>query len=267
MGRRVVQDILDLKRFPIDRPGTLGYAALVAACKGDLARDGMFSLDGFMHPDVAQKVAEDTAEDMATKSFNHAREHNIYFLKEIPGLDADHPALTRFQTSNNTLTGDQVALTAVTDVYEFPPLRAFLAEVMEKDELFLMDDALSRLNVMSYGEDQALNWHFDRSEFTVTLLLQKPDEGGEFEYRTDLRTADDPNYDGVGRLLNGQDPEVRRMSLDPGTLNVFKGVNTPHRVVPVKGARRRVIAVLSYYETPGVRFSDEERIGFYGRAK
>jgi bacterioferritin (cytochrome b1) len=262
-----MRDILDLDRYPVDQPGTPAYDALVAACKAELAAEGMFSLHDFMHADVAAKVVEQTAQDMATKSFHHAREHNIYFLKNIPGLDPDHPALIRFETSNYTLTGDQVEDTDVTKVYEFEPLRRFLSEVMDKDELFLMDDAMSRLNVMSYGQDDALNWHFDRSEFTVTLLLQKPDQGGEFEYRTDLRTADDPNYDGVAKLLTGQDPDIKRMSLSPGTLNVFRGVNTPHRVVPVEGDKRRVIAVLGYYENPGVRFSDEERIGFYGRAK
>lgn len=261
-----MRDILDLDRYPVDQPGTSDYEALVAACKEELAAEGMFSLHDFMHPEAAAQVVEQTAGDMASIAFHHARDHNIYFLKDIPGLAPDHPALTRFQTSNYTLTGDQVADTAVTQVYEFAPLRRFLAEVMDKPELHLMDDAMSRLNVMSYGEDDALNWHFDRSEFTVTLLLQKPDQGGEFEYRTGLRSADDPNYDGVARLLTGQDDQVKRMSLSPGTLNVFRGVNTPHRVVPVKGDKRRVIAVLGYYENPGVRFSDEERIGFYGRA-
>ncbi len=36
-------------------------------------------------------------------------------------------------------------------------------------------------------------------------------------------------------------------------------------MTPVAGARERIIAVFSFYERPGVLFSDEERIGFYGR--
>ncbi|TIW22899.1 MAG: 2OG-Fe(II) oxygenase, partial [Mesorhizobium sp.] len=42
--------------------------------------------------------------------------------------------------------------------------------------------------------------------------------------------------------------------------------NTAHRVNTVEGNRERMIAVFSYYERPGVLFTDEERIGFYGRA-
>ncbi len=111
-----------------------------------------------------------------------------------------------------------------------------------------------------------INWHFDRSEFTTTLLLQAPESGGGFEYRTGLRSAGDPNYDGVARLLEGRDRQVETLHLAPGTLNVFRGKNTAHRVTPVAGGRERIIAVFSFYERPGVLFSEEERIGFYGRA-
>ena len=90
--------------------------------------------------------------------------------------------------------------------------------------------------------------------------------GGEFEYRTDLRSDTDPNYDGVARLLLGADPKARKLDLSPGTLNVFRGRNTAHRVTATRGPRERIIAVLSYFEKPGVSFTAEERIGFYGRA-
>ena len=90
--------------------------------------------------------------------------------------------------------------------------------------------------------------------------------GGEFEYRTDLRSDTDPNYDGVARLLLGADPKARKLDLSPGMLNVFRGRNTAHRVTATRGPRERIIAVLSYFEKPGVSFTAEERIGFYGRA-
>jgi hypothetical protein len=34
---------------------------------------------------------------------------------------------------------------------------------------------------MDYRPGEALNWHFDRSQFTTTLLIQAPEQGGEFE--------------------------------------------------------------------------------------
>ncbi|MDB5984612.1 MAG: 2OG-Fe(II) oxygenase, partial [Pseudomonas sp.] len=77
---------------------------------------------------------------------------------------------------------------------------------------------------------------------------------------------EDPNYEGVATLLRDEDPDVQSLSLEAGTLNVFRGKHTAHRVTPVQGKRERMIAVFSYYETPGVMFSAQERLGFYGRA-
>lgn len=261
-----MRDILDLDRYPLDRPGSSEWQALVDRCRADLARDGMFNLDGLMHAGVAAEAAEVMAPKFASESFRHEREHNIYFNNDIDGLTPDHPALTRFKTSNLTLCADQLEGSPLLRLYEWPEFVTFLAATMEKDELHTMQDALARVNVMSYDAGQALNWHFDRSEFTTTMLTQAPDQGGEFIYRTDLRSDNDPNYEGVARMLNGEDPEVKSITLSPGTLNIFRGKNTPHRVGTVEGDTARVIAVFSFFDRPGVVFSPEEQIGFYGRA-
>jgi hypothetical protein len=189
----------------------------------------------------------------------------VYFRDEVEGLDAGHPALAMVDTVNHTVCGDQLDGTVINAVYEWPPLLDFLARVMGQKSLYLMDDRVARLNVIEYRPGEALNWHFDRSHYTTTLLLQAAEAAGEFEYRSALRSATDPNYDGVARVLQGADAGVRVNALAAGTLNVFAGVNTLHRVTPVGGTRSRLVAVLSYYDRPGVRFTAEERLGFYGR--
>ena len=88
---------------------------------------------------------------------------------------------------------------------------------------------------MAYRDGEALNWHFDRSEFTTTLLLQAPEQGGEFIYRTDLRSDDDPNYDGVAKLLRGEDPEVKTLKLVGG--NAQRVPRQEHRAQGGHGAR------------------------------
>lgn len=261
-----MRDILDLDRFPLDRPEGPEWRTMVETCRAGLAEHGMYNLDGLMLPAVAAREVADMEGKFATESFRHEREHNIYFKDSIDGLAPDHPALTRFKTSNLTLCADQIADSALIRLYEWTPFIRFVAATMQKPRLYTMEDPLARVNVMSYHAGQALNWHFDRSEFTTTLLLQAAEGGGAFEYRTGLRTGSDQNYDGVARLLGGSDGQVRRLGLSPGTLNVFKGRNTAHRVTPVEGPRPPVIAVFSYYDRPGIVFSEEERIGFYGRA-
>jgi hypothetical protein len=261
-----MRDILDLDCYPLDKPGSPQWQVLVHRCRADLASDGMFNLEGLVKPAALARAMAEVKPVMDTLSFVHKRSHNIYFKKEVPGIAPDHPALRLVDTINHTVCGDQIPQSVPVWIYEWPQFAVFLAATMEKQTLFTMRDPLARLNVMSYREGEALNWHFDRSEFTTTLLLQAPDEGGEFQYRSDLRTDTDPNYDGVARLLEGKDDEVKTLNLAAGTLNVFKGKNTLHRVTPCKGPRERYIAVFSYYERPGVMFSKEEQIGFYGRA-
>ncbi len=112
---------------------------------------------------------------------------------------------------------------------------------------------------------QQLGWHFDRSEFTTTLLLQAPTSGGEFLYRKDLRSANNPNYEGVAEVITHETELASTLNLEPCTLNVFKGQNTPHKVNAVKGKRNRIISVFSFFEKEGVRFSDEDQDGFYGK--
>ncbi|MDH3302856.1 MAG: 2OG-Fe(II) oxygenase [Acidimicrobiia bacterium] len=265
VGSRVLRDLVDVHRYPIDRPDSDGYRRLVERCRGDLAGRGMYELSGFLDSDVVAETAAVLAPRMASESSEQRREHNIYFLDHVDGLAPDHPALTRVQTINHTLCADQLVDTVLIDLYEWPPFREFIAATMEMPVLYLMDDPLARVNVLSYRPGEALNWHFDRSVFTTTLLLQAADEGGIFEYRRELRTEDDPCYDAVGRLIKGDDPEVIQVAVEPGALNVFRGRNTAHRVTTVEGDRERMVAVFSLYQQPGVMFSDDENLGFYGR--
>lgn len=261
-----MRDILDLDRYPLDKPGSPQWQALVDQCRADLRDHGMYNLEDLVKPAALERAMAEIQPVMDTLSFVHKRSHNIYFRKEVPGLDPKHPALRLVDTVNHTVCGDQIPQSVPVWIYEWPNFIVFLAASMSKEALFTMRDPLARVNVMSYGEGEALNWHFDRSEYTTTLLLQSPSGGGDFEYRSNLRTDSDPNYDGVARVLEGKDTEVKLLKLAAGTLNVFAGKNTLHRVTPCKGPRKRYITVFSYYERPGVMFSKEEQIGFYGRA-
>ncbi|WP_419907827.1 HalD/BesD family halogenase [Hoeflea sp.] len=261
-----MKHLVDLDRFPLDRPDSREYAALVARCRDDLESGGMFNLEDFLRPQIAQRSADALKPAFQSHAFTHKRRHNIYFSKDVPGLSADHPALREFETVNHTLCADQMTDSPVMEIYDWRPLAHFLSRTMAKETLYPMRDPLARVNAMAYYDGEALNWHFDRSEFTTTLLLQAPLSGGEFEYRTNLRSSRDPNFEGVARLLRGEDGGVRHIRPRPGTLNVFRGNDTPHRVTPVEGPRERIISVFSFFDRPDVMLTAEEQVGFYGRS-
>ena len=257
--------ILDLDRYPLHRLDSESGRELVTSCRAALSEKGMFNLEALVRPQALAQCVAEIKPVLDRAAFTHRRDHNIYFRDDISDIAPDHPALRRSETVNHTVCADQIPDSIVCQIYEWAPLIEFLAAAMQKLRLHLMADPLARANVLAYGAGEALNWHFDRSEFTTTLLLQSPELGGEFQYRSDLRSESDPNYDGVARLLAGVDQKVKTLPLSPGTLNVFKGRHTAHCVTPVGGKRERMVAVFCYYEQPGVVFSDDERIGFYGR--
>ncbi len=260
----MMRQLIDLDRYPIDQPGTAAFDALVAQCQAALDGEGLFNLPGFMRADAISDMLAQVKPMIAKHAFTHQRDHNVFFDDDFKDLPPNHPALRRYKTTNHTICADQIEGSPVVQLYDWPPLAAFLAAVMDKPALYPMDDRIACANVMTYYDGEALNWHFDRSEFTTTLLLQAPHAGGEFEYVKDLRSPGNPNFEGIAALWDGKiDTKICPQS--PGTLNVFKGVNTAHRVTPVQGKTPRINAVLTYYENPGARFTRTERLGFYGR--
>jgi hypothetical protein len=81
------------------------------------------------------------------------------------------------QTINHTVCYEQVPNSIPAWIYEWPSFILFLVATMQKETLFCMRDALARPNVMAYRDGEALNWHFERSEFTTNILLQAPSRG------------------------------------------------------------------------------------------
>ena len=101
-----MRHILDLDRWPLDDLGGPKGKALIARCREKLREAGMFSLDALIRPEVLETAVAEVAPVLDTAAFTHSREHNIYFVDEIEGLDPDHPALSRFTTVNHTICGD-----------------------------------------------------------------------------------------------------------------------------------------------------------------
>jgi hypothetical protein len=94
-------------------------------------------------------------------------------------------------------------------------------------------------------------WHYDPNDGVVTLLLQSPDAGGEFEYAPKIRNAEDENYAGVQRLLDDPETYGQRVDQAPGTLTFFNGLHSMHRVRTVGQTRQpRIVGIFSFDQKP-----------------
>lgn len=252
--------ILNINSHPIDKPD---YRA---KCKSTLDEDGVLVLNNFLLNDSIRSILEE-AKQRAKLAYYCINEHNVYLEPFDNHYLKSHPRNRTVISSKGCITDDQIpqdsALRALYDSKEF---RDFLCSVLEEKELYKYDDNLSSINIHYANEGQELGWHFDNSSFAITLLIQKPEAGGEFEYIRDFRNSknNDNNYDQVLDLINGQ-MQPTKLTMDNGSLVLFRGKDAIHRVTPTIGHRTRILSVLAYNSIPGIKLSESARMTFFGK--
>jgi hypothetical protein len=260
-----IADLIDLERYPVHDLSSDGGCELVASCRASLNSTGACRLDGFVTVQAVERMTGEAGQ-LVDQAYRQDDVHNVYFEDIDPSLPDDDPRRLLQHSSQAAIAWDLTPADAVVRrLYEWDGLTEFIAAALEKDRLFKSADPLGACNITTYREGDELGWHFDRSEFSVTLMMQKAEEGGDFEYVPNLRSGQEENYPGVRRLLLGDRTEVIAMPSEPGTLAFFRGRHSIHRVTPVKGNRLRINAVLTYAENPNYKLNDYTQRLFYGR--
>ena len=67
-------------------------------------------------------------------------------------------------------------------------------------------------------------------------------------------------------MLAGDTHPVRHLPMTPGTLPLFEGRYSLHRVTPIEGDADRLVALLAYDTNPGTTSSELLRLVRYGRS-
>ena len=258
-------DVVDLHRYPINDPSGPACRRLVQACRDQLRDEGVAQLAGFLTPAAVGEMLA-IAGRLAAQAWASDQTHTIYFEHPDDSAGPDHPRALLQHSAKKAIALDQIPAAApVRRLYESDDLTAFIAAVLGKPVLYRSADPLDALEIALFADGDELGWHFDNSEFSVTVMYQEPDSGGHFDYCPWLRTADAPNYAGVQKILHGAPDGVIRLPTSPGTLAVFRGQHALHRVTPVSGTRPRINSVLTYGEHPGMKLNQLTQELFYGR--
>jgi hypothetical protein len=150
-------------------------------------------------------------------------------------------------------------------LYEWEELTRFVAAILGLDAIYPYADPLGALNLAVMTDGDELQWHFDQTDFVVSLALQDADGGGDFEVAPQIRSADDEHYDDVAAVLDGDRRRVVTLPMTPGTLLVFAGRYSLHRVSPIHSATPRLVALFGDDTTPGTMSSDLLKEVRYGR--
>ncbi len=252
--------ILNTKSHPIDLP------EYRSKCKSMLDRDGVLVLKNFLLTDSIRRILEE-AKQREKLAYYCVNEHNVYLDPFDNHYHKSHPKNRTVVSSKGCITDDQIpkdsALRALYDSEEF---RGFLCSVLDEKVLYKYDDNLSSINIHYAKDGQELGWHFDNSSFAITLLIQKPKAGGEFQYIRDFRSSknNDNNYNQVLDLINGR-CQAKKLNMENGSLVLFRGKDAIHRVTPTIGDRTRILSVLAYNLEPNVKLSESARMTFFGK--
>ncbi len=257
-----IEDVIDQTRLPLDD------VDFQISCKQKLDRDGVLVLNPFLRSAAIENIQREGVDNEHLAYFCQ-QNHNVYLTPADPDFDSDHPRNREIVSSKGCITDDQIpADSLLRTLYDSDSFRDFLKAVSGEENLYQYADPLSSINLHYARAGEELGWHFDNSSFAITLLIQKPDAGGDFEYVTRVRDADqgEMNFDGVAAILDGE-VQVKQLSIEPGALVLFRGRNALHRVTPVVGDTTRMLVVLAYNAQPDVALSESARMTFYGRLK
>lgn len=259
--------LIDRERYPVDDLTDPRTLALAQECRDRLDATGVAIVPGFL-TDAA--VAAIVAESAPLAAGGHHQDIGGTPYLELPadGWPADHPRLATGRSALIAVPYDDFAADSpLRALYEWDGLMAFVALALGKDRLYRYDDDLGALNVAAMADGDELFWHFDQTDFVVSIALAPSDAGGDFECVSMTRSPDDERYDDVAAILAGATDRVTTVPMAPGTLMFFEGRHSLHRVTPIEGPAPRYVALLAYDTKPGTRSSDLLRLVRYGRSE
>ncbi len=242
----------------------------VARHREELRATGVSVLPGFLPSDAVDELVAE-ADRLAPGAFHQDVQGTPYLeLPDAGAWPADHPRVAWARSSVGTIAYDRFdpATSPLRALYESDDLLAFVAAVLDRRPLFRYADPLGAMNLAVMSEGDRLGWHFDQTDFVVSLALRSSEAGGEFESVQHLRDpgAGDERYDDVARVLAGGDrSRVATVPMTPGTLMLFEGRRSLHRVTEVRGPTTRVVALFGYDTAPGTMSSDLLKQVRYGR--
>ena len=191
--------------------------------------------------------------------------HDVHLVQDVPGAPAGDVVGRQERTFVGSVPYDRLGEdSALRRLYLWDPLKDFVGLVLGNPRLHRFEDPLGACSLNVFVEGGEHGWHFDEAELTVTLMLQAPESGGAFEYVPHIRGSEDEAAI-VAAVLDGDRDRVLELPFTAGTLLIFGGRQTLHRVTRVGGSRPRLVPVLTYADQPGLVNSEAVRMLFWGR--
>ena len=261
-----LKTIVDLEKYPIQDLRSQKIKELISKCKDELDQFSCSTIPNFILPQSLEVMNEELKNKIDKVYMSNKSINSYLYSKDDPSLPKNHPKRIFMERDNGYLNSDLFEKNSeMKFLYEQEELLKFISACLGVSPIYRWADPLAchAYNVMK--PEGVLPWHFDSCEFTLSLMIQKPEKGGIFEYCPFIREPGNENFDEVKKVLDGDRTRVRQLKLELGDLQIFKGRFTLHRVTKVEGKKPRYLCIPAYVLDPWRVNTPEHSEAIYGK--
>ncbi len=259
------RSFVDTSRYPIADKAGSARINLVDSCRKALSQTGSARLETFINPHTVATMAREV-ESHAELADSISLYQNPYLADEDESLPTGHPARHFEAWENLTLCRDRLPEDGLIGrLFHNMKLLEFIRDCLGLETLHHYRDPMGGYMVNIIKTGGKIPWHFDTNDFSISILLQTPSEGGIFEFAPNLRNPGTENLEGVSSVLNGDSDNVIKLPAKPGDLLIFKGRNSLHRVNEVMGQTPRYSLIFGYTNNPEIIATASRRMRHFGR--
>ncbi|XOV82838.1 MAG: hypothetical protein ACFHXK_18510 [bacterium] len=266
-GEWKADQIVNTRTYPIRDRSNPYRAELIERHRQTLVDKLYCVLPDFVTPAALAAMTSEATDLQAVANHNNSWRNCYLHRQRNPDLPDGHPWNLQDRSSVRMIAYDQLSEGSVLkSFYQSQAVRQLVQEIVNEGELFVNEDPYQPANYVCYQSGDESSWHFDSdNSFTMTLMIQPPSAGGEFQISPNTRTIDDENYTHVAAVLRGErDDTVVSVGREAGALCIFKGCHSLHRVTPVEGDVLRIMGVFVYEFSAGVTGDPEVNATIYG---
>ena len=268
--------------------------AAVNAARNTYLETGAVTLPRFVTTDALQTMVEQAraAEDTA---YTTDGTHTAYLT------DPDYDHFDKRSVYNHSMRTRVASIafdelpnnSPLANLYQDPVLLRLVSYIVtgKVNALHLSADPLGCCSINVFRPDYHHSFHFDESIFSTTLMLQEASDPstGLFQFTPPLRQdKEDLALSHVAATIQAYDqetpipepftdylslqteppppPTLHTLDFEAGTLSLFSGSCSLHRVTRIQGTRSRLVAVLTYGTQPGFCNSAAVQKLFWGRS-
>ena len=261
-----LKTIVDLERYPIQDLNSPKIKETIKKCKNDLDKFSCATIPNFILFESLEVMNAELKKHINEVYMSKESINAYLYSKDDSSLPIDHPKRIFMDRDNGYLNSDLFEKDSeMKFLYVQKELLKFVSACLGVSPIYRWADPLAchAYNVMK--PKGILPWHFDSCEFSLSILMQKSEKGGIFEYCPNIREPGNENFEEVKKVLDGDRTRVCQLKLDPGDLQIFKGRFTLHRVTKVEGNRSRYLCIPAYVLDPWRVNTPEHSRAIYGK--